>query len=109
MPAQAASQHPSAEEPVKRLRLRKVYIERRIPRVKTEIAAIAARKKVMKETGGEVSKEIIEEMIYNNQHLVALREELQSLERERKTILKDLRKIRLQETERGGPLHIASM
>lgn len=109
MPAQAAAHDPSANEPVKRLRFRKVYIELRIPRVRTEIAAIATRKKAMKESGGEASKEMLEEMIYNNQHLIALREELQSLERERKTVLKDLRKIRLQETERGGPLRIASM
>jgi len=98
MPAQAAPQDPSAEEQMKRLRLRKVYIQLRIPRVKAEIAAVATRKKAMNESGGEASKELIEERIYSNQHMVALRKELQSLEQERKTVLQDLREIRLQET-----------
>jgi len=98
MPVQAAPQEPSAEEQMKRLRLRKVYIQLRIPRVKAEITAIATRKKAMNESGGEASKELTEERIYSNQHLVALRKELQSLEQERKTVLQDLREIRLQET-----------
>ena len=98
MPVQAAPQEPSAEEQMKRLRLRKVYIQLRIPRVRAEIAAIATRKKAMNESGGEASKELTEERIYSNQHLVALRKELQSLEQERKTVLQDLREIRLQET-----------
>ena len=98
MPAQAAPQEPSAEEQIKRLRLRKVYIQLRIPRVKAEIAAVATRKKAMNESGGEASKELIEERIYSNQHMVALRKELQSLEQERKTVLQGLREIKLQET-----------
>lgn len=98
MPVQAAPQEPSAEEQMKRLRLRKVYIQLRIPRVKAEITAIATRKKAMNESGGEASKELTEERIYSNQHLVALRKELQSLEQERKTVLQNLREIRLQET-----------
>ena len=63
MPVQAAPQEPSAEEQMKRLRLRKVYIQLRIPRVKAEITAIATRKKAMKESGGEASKELTEERI----------------------------------------------
>jgi len=99
MPAQAAApQDPSAEEQMKRLRLRKVYIQLRIPRVKAEIAAVATRKKAMNESGGEASKELVEERIYSNQHMVALRKELQSLEHERKTVLQGLRDIKLQET-----------
>jgi hypothetical protein len=98
MPAQAAPQDPSAEEQMKRLRLRKVYIQLRIPRVKAEIAAVATRKKAMTESGAEASKEVVEERIYSNQHLVALRKELQSLEQERKTVLHGLREIRLEET-----------
>jgi len=53
---------PSAKER-KRLRLRKVYIQLRIPRIKAEIAEIATRKKAMKESGGEASKELTEERI----------------------------------------------
>jgi hypothetical protein len=98
MPAQAAPQDPSAEEQMRRLRLRKVYIQLRIPRVKAEIAAVATRKKAMNESGSEASKELIEERIYSNQHLVALRKELQALEQERKTVLSGLREIRLEET-----------
>jgi len=107
MPVQdAPPQEPSAEEQMKRLRLRKVYIQLRIPRVKAEITAIATRKKAMNESGGEASKELTEERIYSNQHLVALRKELQSLEQERKTVLQDLREIRLQET--GKPVRASS-
>jgi hypothetical protein len=98
MPVQAAPRDPSAEDQMRRLRLRKVYIQLRIPRVKAEIAAIATRKKAMNESGNEASKELTEERIYSNQHLVALRKELQSLEQERKTVLQGLREIRLQET-----------
>ncbi|HLY06620.1 MAG TPA: hypothetical protein VKR31_12825 [Rhizomicrobium sp.] len=93
-----ASQEQSDNDQVKRFRSRKIYIEHRIPRVKAEIAAIATRKRSLKESGGEASKHVIEEMIYNNQHLVALRKELQSLEQERKSVLKGLKEIRLQET-----------
>ena len=100
MSAQAAPQDPTAEELTKRLRLRKIYIQLRIPRVKAEIAAVATRKKAMNESGGEASKELIEERIYSNQHMVALRKELQSLEQERKTVLQGLRDIKLQETEK---------
>lgn len=109
MPAQVASQEPSGDEQAKGLRLRKVYIELRIPRVRTEIAAIAARKKAMKVSGGEASKEVLEEMIYNNQHLVALRKELQSLEQERETVLEGLRTIRLQKMQTASPSRIASI
>jgi hypothetical protein len=52
----------------------------------------------VRESGNGASKEAIEEMIYNNQHIVALRKELQSLEQERKTVLKALKEMRLQET-----------
>lgn len=97
MPAQEAP--PSAEGEIKRLRARKTYIQLRIPRVKAEITAIATRKKAMNESGGEASKELTEERIYSNQHLIALREELESLEQERKTVLQSLMKIRLQEKE----------
>lgn len=103
MPAQATSQDPIGHEQLKRLRLRKVYIELRIPRVRTEIAAIATRKKALKEFAGEASKEIVEEMIYNNQHLIALRTELQSLEQERQTVLQSLREIRRQDIEKATP------
>lgn len=103
MPAQAAApQEPTAEEQAKRLRLRKVYIQLRIPRVKAEIAAVATRKRTMNETRGEVSKDLVEERIYSNQHLVALRKELESLEQERKTVLQGLREFKLQEPAKGG-------
>ncbi|HEX3430349.1 MAG TPA: hypothetical protein VHT03_05635 [Rhizomicrobium sp.] len=82
---------------MRRLRLRKVYIQLRIPRVKAEITAVATRKKAMNDSGGEASKEMIEERIYSNQHLVALRKELQSLEDERKTVLQALREFKMQE------------
>jgi len=85
----------------KRLRSRKVYIQLRIPRVRAEIAAIATRKKAMSESGGEATKELTEERIYSNQHLVALRKELESLEQERKTVLQGLKEIRLQEKEKS--------
>ena len=97
MPAQEAP--PSAEAEVKRLRARKIYIQLRIPRVKAEITAIATRKKAMNESGGETSKELTEERIYSNQHLIALRRELESLEQERKSVLQDLKEIRVQEKE----------
>ena len=92
--------NPAAEEQ-KRLRSRKVYIQLRIPRVRAEIAAIATRKKAMSESGGEATKELTEERIYSNQHLVALRKELESLEQERKTVLQGLKEIRLQEKEKS--------
>ena len=98
MSAQAVLQDASGDEPMKRLRSRKIYIELRIPRVKTEIAAIATRKKAIKEPGSENSRKVLEEMIYNNQHLLVLRKELQSLEQERETVLQGLKDIRLQET-----------
>jgi hypothetical protein len=97
MPAQAAPQDPPAEEYMKRLRLRKVYIQLRIPRVKTEIAAVSTRKKALNDSGGEATKEVIEERIYSNQHLAALRKELESLEQERKAVLQGLRDMKLQE------------
>jgi hypothetical protein len=103
MTSQAAPQDPSSEEQLKRLRSRRVYIQLRIPRVKAEIAAVATQKKAMSEPRGEASKEVIEERIYSNQHLVALRKELESLEQERKTVLQGLREIRIKETGKAGP------
>jgi hypothetical protein len=97
MSGQAAPRDPSAEEQTKRLRSRKVYTQLRIPRVKAEIAAVATRKKNL--SGGEASKEIIEERIYSNQHLVALRKELEALEQERKTVLEGLKEIRIKGPE----------
>lgn len=98
MSTSATSQDQIGNDPLKRFRFRKIYIELRIPRVKKEITAIATRKKAVKESGGEPSKDAIEEMIYNNQHLIELRKELQLLEQERKAVLKNLRDIRLQQT-----------
>jgi predicted nucleic acid-binding Zn-ribbon protein len=106
MTEQAAPRDPSAEEQTKRLRSRKVYIQLRIPRVKAEIAAVATRKKAMNEPGSEASKELIEERIYSNQHLVALRKELESLEQESKTVLQSLREIRTKET--GKPMDVGN-
>ena len=103
MATEATSQHTAGDENLKRLRSRKVYIELRIPRIKAEITAIAGRKKNLKEAGNETSKEAVEEMIYNNQHLVSLRKELQALELERKTVFKDLRELRQQDTEKEMP------
>jgi hypothetical protein len=97
MSGQAAPHDPSAEEQTKRLRSRKVYIQLRIPRVKAEITEVATRRKTL--SGGEASKEIIEERIYSSQHLVALRKELESLEQERKTVLQGLKEIRIKEPE----------
>jgi len=88
------------EEQMRRLRLRKVYIQLRIPRVRAEIANLAARKKTLKDNPGEASKELIEEKIYNNQHLSALRKELESLEEERKSVLEHLRKSKLEDREK---------
>ena len=101
MTSQAAPKDDSSTEEQKRLRSRKIYIQLRIPRVKAEISAIATRKKAMKESGGDATKELTEERIYSNQHLVALRKELQSLELERKTVLEGLKEIRLQEKEKS--------
>jgi hypothetical protein len=101
MPVQAAPQDPPAEEQLKRLRLRKIYIQLRIPRVKTEISAVSTLKKTLNESGGEATKEVIEERIYSNQHLAALRKELESLEQERKVVLLGLREIKLQETAKA--------
>ena len=106
MTSQAVPQDPSAEEQMKRLRTRKVYIQLRVPRVKAETAAVATQKKAMSEPRGEASREVIEERIYSNQHLVALRKELQALEDERKTVLQGLREIKLQGT--GEPLRTSS-
>ena len=103
MTTESTSQHPAGDENLKRLRARKVYIELRIPRIKAEITAIAGRKKNLKESGHEASKEAVEEMIYNNQHLVTLRKELETLEQERKTVFKDLRELREQDTEKAVP------
>ena len=62
---------------------------------------MATRKKAMKESGGEASKELTEERIYSNQHLIALRKELESLEQERKAVLHDLKETKLQEKEKS--------
>jgi len=88
----------SAEQHAKSLRSRKIYIQLRIPRVKAEIAAVATQKKSLSRSGGEPSKEIIEELIYSNQHMLALRNELESLEQEHTSVLKDLKEIKLKET-----------
>jgi flagellar motility protein MotE (MotC chaperone) len=85
------------EDREKQPRLRKVYIQLRIPRVKAEIAALATRKKsLMNGSGQEASKGNIEELIYSNQHMAALRKELETLEEERKTVLQGLREMRLE-------------
>jgi hypothetical protein len=103
MTSQDVPQGPSVDEQMKRLRTRKVYIQLRIPRIKAEIAAVATQKKAMSESRGEASKELIEERIYSNQHLVALRKELEALEDERKTVLQGLREIRIKETGKAVP------
>ena len=83
------------EDHVKQLRVRKVYIQLRIPRVKAEIAALVTRKKsLMNGSDHEVSKGNLEELIYTNQHMAALRKELEALEEERKTVLQGLRETR---------------
>jgi hypothetical protein len=87
-----------ATEEQKRLRSRKVYIQLRIPRLKAEITALAMKKKNLNGTG-DAKKEVVEELIYSNQHLLALRKELESLEQERKTVLQGLKEIRLQKKE----------
>lgn len=80
----------STEGQIKQLRLRKVYIRLRIPRVKEEIATLASRKKTLSNGSGEANKEV-EELIYANQHLLVLRKELAALEQERKAVLENLR------------------
>ena len=99
MTLQDVQQDASGEGQVKQLRLRKVYLQLRIPRVKSEVATLATRKKSLNGTG-EAKKEVAEELIYSNQHLIALRKELESLEQERKAVLHDLKEIKLRETER---------
>ena len=96
----AAPQGLSAEERAKQFRLRRVYIQLRIPRVNADIAALAARRKTMKQSGVEASKEVIEELIYSNQHLVALRKELDALEEERRAAFEGLKELKLQEKEK---------
>jgi hypothetical protein len=59
--------------------------------VRAEIAAIATRKKELRGSAGEASKEVTAELIYSNQRLLALRKELESLEPEHKTVLQGLR------------------
>jgi hypothetical protein len=103
MTSQAAPHDdPTAEEQLKRLRSRKIYIQLRVPRARAEVTAITARKTTLVESGGEASKEVLEERIYCNQHLLALRKELESLEQERKTVLQSLREVKMQQT--GTPL-----
>lgn len=81
----------------KQLRLRKVYIQLRIPRVRAEIATLVTRKNsLMNGSGHQASKENIGELIYSNQHMAALRKELEALEEKRKTVLQGLREIRLE-------------
>jgi len=100
--SQAADmRYPTAEEQMKRLRLRKIYIQLRVPRIKAEIAELAARKKIMEVSGSGAPKKVIDELIYSNQHLVALRMELQSLEQERRTVLQGLKDLRVRESEIG--------
>ncbi|HLY05942.1 MAG TPA: hypothetical protein VKR31_09365 [Rhizomicrobium sp.] len=48
----------------------------------------------MNESGGEASKELVQERIYNNQHLAVLRNELESLEEEHESVLRDLKELR---------------
>ena len=85
------TEHAAVGDQIKSLRLRKVYIKLRIPRVRAEIAAIAAQKKALNESGAEPSPEIVHERVYSNQHLLALRAELASLEEERKSVLQALK------------------
>jgi hypothetical protein len=99
---QVAEEVPHIQEELKRARLRKVYIHLRIPRVRAEITSIAVRKKAMNDAGADASKEVVEERIYNNQHLVALRKELESLEQERKNILGSLRKLKQGEKQKDA-------
>jgi len=96
MTSPVVQQDASGEGQMKHLRLRKVYIQLRIPRVKAEITELATRKKNLNGTG-DAKKEVVEELIYSNQHLIALRKELESLEQERKSVLQDLKETKLQE------------
>ena len=100
MPSQISSLD---EGQIKQLRLRKIYIQLRLPRVKSEISALATRKKELGGSAGEASKEVVQELIYSNQHLVALRKEYESLEQERKSVLAGLREIKSQETAKPRP------
>jgi hypothetical protein len=102
MTMQVAEDVSHVQDELKRARLRKVYIQLRIPRVRAEITSIAMRKKAMNEAGSDASKEVVEERIYNNQHLVALRKELESLEQERKNILGSLRKLKQEEKQKDA-------
>lgn len=97
MTSQAVPQdNSSTEGQIKQLRLRKVYMRLRIPRVKEEIATLASRKKTLSNGSGEANKEVVEELIYANQHLLVLRKELAALEEERKAVLENLRAFKQQ-------------
>ena len=102
MTSPVVPQDASGEGHMKQLRLRKVYIQLRIPRVKAEITALATKKKTLNGTG-EAKKEVVDELIYSNQHLIALRKELESLEQERKAVLHDLKETKLQEADKPLP------
>ena len=88
-------QNASDEGRMKQLRLRKVYIQLRVPRARAEITELATKKKNLNGTG-EAKKETVEELIYSNQHLLVLRKELESLEQERKTVLQGLKETKRQ-------------
>ena len=102
MTMQVAEEVSHVQDEMKRARLRKVYIHLRIPRVRAEITSIATRKKAINDAGADASKDIVEERIYNNQHLIALRKELESLEEERKNILGSLRKLKQEEKQKDA-------
>ena len=102
MTLSAVPQNASGEGRMKQLRLRKVYIQLRVPRARAEIAELATKKKNLSGMG-ETKKEGVEELIYTNQHLLALRKELDSLEQERKAVLQGLKETKRQEADKPLP------
>ena len=78
---------------LRQLRVRKVYIQLRIPKLRSELKQLLEQKKGLESPDQEKSRSIAEQKIYTNQHLIALRAELNKLSDEQKTVLEQLRKL----------------
>jgi hypothetical protein len=100
MPAEALkgtnTPEDTPDERLKAFRVRKVYIDLQLPKVRDEIKSLITEKKNLDEKPhGDGPKAVIKEWaerkIYANQHLQSLRKELKALEEEREAVLKNLK------------------
>ena len=78
---------------LRQLRVRKVYIQLRIPKIRSELKQLLEQKRSFENPDREKSRSIAEQKLYTNQHLISLRVELQRLEAEQKTVLEQLRNL----------------